>query len=280
MSFRFACKDGRAQLVVGPDNNIVDLEKASNGRFTSEPIDAFRRWDEVREFAASCTDAGVPCRTDDLNAPSPWPSQVFGIGLNYRKHAEETGAKIPDTPLTFTKFPSSIGNPNADVPVAGPAVDWEVELVVVISKGGRDISEEDAWDNVAGVCVGQDISDRVLQLATVPPQFNLGKSRENYSPFGPWLVDAKGLADRDRLEVVCTLNGAEVQRETTDDLIFSVPQIISYLSGIVQLLPGDVIFTGTPGGVGAARKPPVFLKKGDVLESWLTGISHTVNRCV
>ena len=280
MSFRFACKDGRAHLVVGPDNNLVDLEKASNGRFTSEPIDAFRRWDEVRGFAASCTDPGVPCSTDDLNAPSPWPSQVFGIGLNYRKHAEETGAKIPDTPLTFTKFPSSIGNPNADVPVAGPAVDWEVELVVVISKGGRDISEEDAWDNVAGVCVGQDISDRALQLATVPPQFNLGKSRENYSPFGPWLVDAKGLADRDRLEVVCTLNGAEVQRETTDDLIFSVPQIISYLSGIVQLLPGDVIFTGTPGGVGAARKPPVFLKKGDVLESWLTGISHTVNRCV
>ena len=280
MSFRFACKDGRAQLVVGPDNNVVDLEKASNGRFTSEPIDAFRRWDEVRGFAASCTDPGVPCSTDDLNAPSPWPSQVFGIGLNYRKHAEETGAKIPDTPLTFTKFPSSIGNPNADVPVAGPAVDWEVELVVVISKGGRDISEADAWDNVAGVCVGQDISDRALQMATVPPQFNLGKSRENYSPFGPWLVDARGLADRDRLEVVCTLNGTEVQRETTDDLIFSVPQIISYLSGIVQLLPGDVIFTGTPGGVGAARKPPVFLKKGDVLESWLTGISHTVNRCV
>ena len=143
MSLRFACKDGRAQLVVGPDNNLVDLEKASNGRFTSEPIDAFRRWDEVREFAASCTDAGVPCSTDDLNAPSPWPSQVFGIGLNYRKHAEETGAKIPDTPLTFTKFPTSIGNPNADVRIDVDTADWEVELVVVISKGGRGISEAD-----------------------------------------------------------------------------------------------------------------------------------------
>ena len=280
MSFKFACKNGRSQLVVGPNNNVVDLERASGGRFSSDPIDAFRRWNEVRDFAATCTDAGEACTVDDLNAPSPWPLQVFGIGLNYRKHAEETGAEIPKSPLTFTKFSSSIGDPNADVPIVGGAVDWEVELVVVIAGGGRDISEADAWNHVAGVCIGQDISDRALQMATKPPQFNLGKSRQNYSPFGPWLVDAKDLANRDRLEVVCTLNGNEVQREFTDDLIFSVPQIISYLSGIVQLLPGDVIYTGTPGGVGAARKPPVFLKPGDVLESHLTGLSHTVNRCV
>ena len=128
MTLKFACKDGRAQLVVGPSHNIVDLETASGGKFSSEPIDAFRRWDEVRAFAATYTDPGVACSTDDLNAPSPWPSQVFGIGLNYRKHAEESGAKIPTTPLTFTKFPSSVGNPNADVPIVGGAVDWEVEL--------------------------------------------------------------------------------------------------------------------------------------------------------
>jgi 2-keto-4-pentenoate hydratase/2-oxohepta-3-ene-1,7-dioic acid hydratase in catechol pathway len=280
MTFKFACKDGRSHLVVGPNNNIVDLEKASNGRFSSEPIEAFRRWAEVREFAATCNDPGTSCSTDELNAPSPWPSQVFGIGLNYRKHAEESGAEIPTSPLTFTKFPSSVGNPNADVPIVGGAVDWEVELVVVIADGGRDINEADAWNHVAGVCIGQDISDRALQMATKPPQFNLGKSRRNYSPFGPWLVDAKDLANRDRLEVVCTLNGTEVQREFSDDLIFNVPQIIAYLSGIVQLLPGDVIFTGTPGGVGAARKPPVFLKPGDVLESHLTGLAHTINRCV
>ena len=280
MTLKFACKDGRAQLVVGPDNHIVDLERAGGGRFTSEPIDAFRRWAEVREFAATCTDPGVPCSVHDLNAPSPWPSQVFGIGLNYRKHAEESGAPVPTSPLTFTKFPSSVGNPNADVPIVGGAVDWEVELVVVISTGGRDIAEADAWDHVAGVCIGQDISDRKLQMATQPPQFNLGKSRRNYSPFGPWLVDAKDLPGRDALEISCTVNGTEMQRETTDDLIFSVPQQISYLSGIVQLLPGDVIFTGTPGGVGMARKPPVFLKPGDVIESTLTGLSHTVNRCV
>jgi 2-keto-4-pentenoate hydratase/2-oxohepta-3-ene-1,7-dioic acid hydratase in catechol pathway len=280
MTFKFACRNGRAQIVVGPRNNTVDLERASNGTFSSEPIDAFRRWDEVRAFAASCSDAGEPCTIDNLNAPSPWPSQVFGIGLNYRKHAEESGAPIPTTPLTFTKYPTSIGDPNADVPVVGDRIDWEVELVVVMKGGGRDITESDAWNHVAGVCVGQDISDRQLQLATVPPQFSLGKSRKNYSPFGPWLVDVAELTNRDALEVVCTLNGTEVQRESTSDLIFTVPQIISYLSGIVQMLPGDVIFTGTPGGVGQARKPPVFLKAGDVLESELTGISRIVNRCV
>ena len=280
MTLKFACKDGRAQLVVGPANHIVDLEKASNGKFSSEPIDAFRRWAEVREFAATCTDTGTACSTDELNAPSPWPSQVFGIGLNYRKHAEESGAQIPTSPLTFTKFPSSVGNPNADIPIVGGAVDWEVELVVVISTGGRDISEADAWDHIAGVCVGQDISDRKLQMATMPPQFNLGKSRKNYSPFGPWLVDAKDLAGRDALEISCRVNGTEMQREKTDDLIFNVPQQIAYLSSIVQLLPGDVIFTGTPGGVGMARKPPVFLKAGDVIESELSGISRITNRCV
>ncbi|MEY3691171.1 MAG: hypothetical protein RJB57_826, partial [Actinomycetota bacterium] len=132
MTFKFACRNGRAQLVVGPQNNTVDLETASGGRFPSEPIAAFHRWDEVREFAATCTDPGVPCTVDDLNAPSPWPSQVFGIGLNYRKHAEESGLDIPKSPLTFTKFPSSIGNPNADVPIVGSRVDWEVELVVVM----------------------------------------------------------------------------------------------------------------------------------------------------
>jgi 2-keto-4-pentenoate hydratase/2-oxohepta-3-ene-1,7-dioic acid hydratase in catechol pathway len=275
---RIANVNGRASVVVG--EGFVDIATASDGVFGPDPMSVYERWDDFLAAAPGFATATTALDPSSLGCPVPRPRQVFAIGLNYRKHAEETDAPIPTTPLTFTKFPSSIGGPNADVPIVGGTVDWEVELVVVISKGGRDISEADAWDNVAGVCVGQDVSDRDLQRATMPPQFNLGKSRKNYSPFGPWLVDAKGLENRDRLEVVCTLNGTEVQREFTDDLIFSVPQIISYLSGIVQLLPGDVIFTGTPGGVGAARKPPVFMKPGDVLESWLTGISHTVNRCV
>lgn len=280
MTLRFASKNGRSHLVVGPDNGLVDLETASGGKFSSEPIEAFRRWDEVRDFAASFTGTGTPCDVNDLDAPSPWPTQVFGIGLNYRSHAEESGMEIPKSPLTFTKFTSSIAHGNADVPVYGPMVDWEVELVVVISTGGRDISAENAWSHVAGIAVGQDISDRKLQFASQPPQFNLGKSRKNYSPFGPWLIDARDVQNKDALHMTCTLNGEVVQDTMTDDLIFSVSDIISYLSSIVQLLPGDVIYTGTPGGVGVSRKPAVFLKPGDVLVSTIDGIGTTTNKCV
>ena len=281
MTFRFTSKNGRSHLVVGPDNRLVDLEKASNGTFTSEPIEAFRRWNEVRAFATTVSeDSGEPCEINALDAPSPWPTQVFGIGLNYRSHAEESGLPIPSSPLTFTKYSSSIAHGNADIPIVGSSIDWEVELVVVISSGGRNIPREKAWDHIAGISVGQDISDRALQFASQPPQFSLGKSRKNYSPFGPWLVDAATVSNRDSLHMTCTLNGEVVQDTNTDDLIFSVSDIVSYLSEIVQLLPGDVIFTGTPGGVGVSRKPQVFLKPGDVLVSSIDGIGTTTNRCV
>lgn len=281
MTFRFTSKNGRSHLVVGSDNRLVDLEKASNGVFSSEPIEAFRRWSEVRAFAATVPDnSGDTCDINTLDAPSPWPTQVFGIGLNYRSHAQESGLPIPTSPLTFTKYSSSIAHGNADIPIVGSSVDWEVELVVVISDGGRNIAKEKAWDHIAGISVGQDISDRALQFASQPPQFSLGKSRKNYSPFGPWLVDAADVAHRDALHMTCTLNGEVVQDTNTNDLIFNVSEIVSYLSGIVQLLPGDVIFTGTPGGVGVSRKPQVFLKPGDVLVSSIDGIGTTTNRCV
>jgi 2-keto-4-pentenoate hydratase/2-oxohepta-3-ene-1,7-dioic acid hydratase in catechol pathway len=223
---------------------------------------------------------GEPCNVNELDAPSPWPLQVFGIGLNYRSHAEESGMDIPKAPMTFTKFTSSISGPNADIPVVGATVDWEVELVAVIGTGGRDIKKSDAWAHVAGICVGQDISDRALQFVSQPAQFNLGKSRKGYSPFGPWLIDAVDVPNRDALHMTCTLNGEEIQNTITDDLIFDVGDIIEYLSSIVELLPGDVIFTGTPGGVGVSRKPPVFLKAGDVLVSTIDGIGTTTNHCI
>lgn len=266
--------------MVGDPPALVDLEHASNGTLPSEPIAAFHRWDEVRAFAAGFTGPGESFDLAALDAPSPWPSQVFGIGLNYRRHAEETGAAIPSSPLTFTKWSSSVCGPAAEIPVSGPAIDWEVELVLVIGAGGRDIAEVDAWDHVAGLCVGQDVSDRTLQYATQPPQFSLGKSRRNFSPFGPWLVDARDIPDRDNLTMWCAVNGEVVQRTGTNDMIFAVPTLVSYLSGIVQLLPGDVIYTGTPSGVGAARKPPVFLKPGDEVVSCIEGLVTITNRCI
>ena len=280
MTLRFASKNGRAQLVVGPNNHLVDLATASGGVFDSDPIKAFPRWEELRAFAATVTADGEPCNVNELDAPSPWPLQVFGIGLNYRSHAEESGMDIPKAPMTFTKFTSSISGPNADIPVVGATVDWEVELVAVIGTGGRDIKKSDAWAHIAGICVGQDISDRALQFVSQPAQFNLGKSRKGYSPFGPWLIDAVDVPNRDALHMTCTLNSEEIQNTITDDLIFDVGDIIEYLSSIVELLPGDVIFTGTPGGVGVSRKPPVFLKAGDVLVSTIDGIGTTTNNCI
>lgn len=280
MQLQFGVIGGRSVLVHPDGSRVTDLERASGGALPSEPNAAFAKWSQVRDFANTCNDPGTSVAAKQFDAPSPHARQIFGIGLNYRAHAVETGAPLPDSPLTFTKFASSINAPNGDIPVNVPTCDWEVELVAVVATGGRDIAKEHGWDAVAGVCIGQDISDRLLQRATQPPQFSLGKSRRGYSPFGPWLLDARTLPGRDRLTVSCTVNGEEKQRSSTDDLIFDVPTLVSYLSSIVELLPGDVIFTGTPSGVGGARKPPQFLASGDVITSTLEGSFSITNRCV
>lgn len=281
---RFGNVRGRAALITRetPDGGEwVDIEKASDGRFHHDPAAIFARWSELRSLAPTLPSYETKSFVyHELGAPSPRPAQVFGIGLNYREHAVETGAPIPDSPLTFTKFSSSINAPFGDIPVGVPTCDWEVELVVVVGQGGRNIPVTHGWNAVAGVCVGQDISDRVLQRATQPPQFSLGKSRRGYSPFGPWLVDAASITARDRMNLRCTVNDEEVQRSLTDDMIFSVPELIAYLSSIVELLPGDVLYTGTPSGVGGARKPPRFLAPGDVIRSTLDGVGTIINRCV
>lgn len=282
MSLRFANILSRAALVSPDGSCYADLATTSAGRFDSDPMASFGRWSELRDWADNLNPDvfGEPLDIVTLGAPSPRPQQVFGIGLNYRTHAEESNMPIPTSPLTFTKFSSSLAGPNADITLGGDSVDWEVELVVVIGSGGRNIGSDNAWNAVAGLCVGQDISDRTLQFATQPPQFNLGKSRQSYSPFGPWVVDTDSLADRDSLHLSMTLNGETVQDTLTDDLIFDVPAIISYLSSIVELLPGDVIYTGTPGGVGMSYTPPRFLRPGDVISSTIDGIGTTTNRCL
>lgn len=281
MTLRLANVRGRAALVDPQGTRFVDLHDVSGGRFPTDPMDVFPIWDDLRGMASTLSDfsSGSPLRPEDLGAPSPRPRQIFGIGLNYRSHAEESGLPIPSSPLTFTKFPSSVTGPNDPITIGGDKVDWEVEMVVVMAGGGRNITSADAWDRVAGICVGQDISDRALQFATQPPQFNLGKSRAGFSPFGPWLVDASHLANRDRLHLSMTINGEQVQDTFTDDLIFDVPAIVAYLSTIVELLPGDVIYTGTPGGVGMSFKPPRFLRAGDVIVSHLDGVGSMTNHC-
>jgi 2-keto-4-pentenoate hydratase/2-oxohepta-3-ene-1,7-dioic acid hydratase in catechol pathway len=268
---------GRAALVL--DDAVADLATASDGRFGPDPMDGFLRWDEVVEWAARPPSATGVLDVTQLGCPVPRPRQVFGIGLNYRSHAEESGMAIPDVPATFTKFPASLAGPFDDVEVIGSTVDWEVELVVVIGRQADHVVEADAWDHVAGLTVGQDISDRTLQFAA-GAQFSLGKSRRGYGPMGPWVVTPDELPDRDDVRLWCSVDDEIVQDARTSDLIFDVPRLVAELSAVLSLWPGDVIFTGTPAGVGATRNPARFLQPGQVLESSIAGIGTIRNRCV
>lgn len=264
---------GRSHIVV--DGGVVDVAVASAGRFPADPVELLERWTDFRGWAAgaSLVDA-VPVDVADLGAPVPRPRQVFAIGMNYTDHANETGLGLPAVPSTFTKFPTCITGPLAEVALPPGDVDWEVELVVVLGQTASQVPAERAWDFVAGVCVGQDLSERRRQLIPPSPQFSLGKSHPGFGPTGPFLVTPDELEDPDDLALGCTLNGQVVQQGRTRDMLFPVPELIAQLSAIVTMLPGDLIFTGTPAGVGLGRTPPRFLSPGDVLVSYIDQVGE------
>jgi 2,4-didehydro-3-deoxy-L-rhamnonate hydrolase len=274
---KVASAGGRAVLV--RDEEIADIAQVSSGRFGPAPMSVYEDWPALTEFADSVTSSTGPLIESELRCPVPRPRQVFAIGLNYRAHAEESGMTAPEVPATFTKFPASLGGPFDDIEVLGDSVDWEVELVVVIGTHADRVAEGDGWRHVAGLTVGQDISDRHLQFAA-GAQFSLGKSRRGYGPMGPWVVTLDEVPDPDDLGLGCSVDGEKVQDARTSDLIFSVPRLVAELSTVLPLLPGDVIFTGTPGGVGVTRQPPRFLARGQVLESWIEGVGTIRNRCI
>ncbi|MCB0965716.1 MAG: fumarylacetoacetate hydrolase family protein [Ilumatobacter sp.] len=276
---RIANIAGRACIVVD-DDHAVDVAVASDGRYGPDPMTVLEQWGDVVAWATDLPEGeATPFDPADLECPVPAPRQVFAIGLNYRGHAEESGMTLPEFPATFTKFPASLTGPYAEVLIDRPAVDYEVELVVVIGRAARDVAVDDAWSYVAGVTVGQDISDRHLQFAA-GAQFSLGKSRPGYGPMGPWIVTVDELDDPNDLALGCSIDGEVLQSDRTSDLIFDVPTLVSELSGVLPLLPGDVIFTGTPSGIGAVRQPPRFLAPGDVVESWIEGVGRIRNVCV
>ncbi len=268
---------GRAALVL--DAAIADVHDASAGRFGPDPMSVYEDWPAFVEFATGITAGTAPLHEVDLGCPVPAPRQVFAIGLNYQSHAEESGMAVPSVPATFTKFPASLSGPFDEIEIVGETVDWEVELVAVIGTRADRVHEPDAWSHVAGLTVGQDISDRTLQFAA-GSQFSLGKSRRGYGPMGPWLVTLDEVPDPGDLALGCAVDGETVQDARTSDLIFSVPRLITELSAVLPLLPGDVLFTGTPAGIGATRQPPRFLRPGQLLETWIEGIGTIRNRCV
>lgn len=204
------------------------------------------------------------------------PSKIICIGLNYADHAKETGAKTPEEPIIFFKATSSITGPNDEViiPKNSKKTDWEVELAVVIGKKASYVSEAEAMDYVAGYCLHNDYSEREFQIER-GGQWVKGKSCDTFAPIGPWLVSKEEIEDINNLRLWLTVNGKTMQDGNTSNLIFKIPYLVSYVSQFMSLLPGDVISTGTPAGVGLGMHPQVFLKPGDVVECGIDGLGKS-----
>ena len=217
-----------------------------------------------------------------FSAPVPDPQKVICIGLNYSDHAKESGMEPPPEPVVFNKFPSSVCGHLAPIVLPGLSnqVDYEAELVAIIGTPGRDIPEHSALEHVAGYCCGHDVSARDWQLGKPGKQWLLGKTFDTFAPFGPELVTADEVPDPGNLSIQLRLNGETMQDSTTGQLIFSIAELVAYVSSVCTLLPGDVIFTGTPPGVGMARKPPVFLKPGDAVEVEIGSLGVLENHVV
>ncbi|MEI6855141.1 MAG: fumarylacetoacetate hydrolase family protein [Acidimicrobiaceae bacterium] len=269
---------GRAVLI--RNDQVIDIEKASAGKFGPDLMSIYERWSEFVAAASSfsLTD-GEALIESKLLSPIPAPRQVFGIGLNYHSHAKEAGVGAPAIPPVFTKYPSSLSGPFANIPRSGETVDWEAEVVVVIGKSARNVSEADAWSHVAGLSVGQDISARNVQFLA-GGQFSLGKSYEGFGPIGPWLVTLDEVKDPDDLHITCKINGEVTQNESSKDMVFNVSQLINQISAVTTLWPGDIIFTGSPAGVGLFEQPSRYLQVGDVVETKVEGIGTIRNNVV
>ncbi len=208
-----------------------------------------------------------------LGSPVARPSKIICIGLNYAKHAKETNAAVPKEPIIFFKSTTSLSGPNDDIIIPKNSVktDWEVELALVIGKRASYIDENEAMDYVAGYCLHNDVSEREFQLER-GGQWVKGKSCDTFAPLGPWLATKDEIKDAHNLRLWLTVNGKKMQDGNTDDLIFNIPHLVSYISQFMTLLPGDVISTGTPNGVGLGFNPPVYLKEGDVVELGIDGL--------
>jgi len=277
MSYSLANVSGRAALTA--NGYWYDVARVSSNELTSDPMDALLTPDRLSVLSASLSDF-EPDGAIDLDLfgpPVPRPRNVFAIGLNYQAHADEGGMDVPTNPLVFTKFPSCLVGPTSDIEMRSDAVDYEGELVVVIGPGGKDIEPDAAWDHIVGLMVGQDVSDRAVQFAAQPPHFDLGKSFDTFGPIGPILVSPDSV-DCDQLRIVTKVNGEVRQDASTREMIFDIPTLVSYLSRVTTLSAGDLIFTGTPDGIGITQGK--VLLDGDTVTTEIEGIGTLANRCV
>ena len=278
MSFKLGSIKGRAVLI--SEDNYYDLETISEGKLSSSTLEALHDMDLLNDLNENLNNLDATGAVDTINFDSPVsePKNCYAVGLNYRNHAEEAGMQIPEVPMIFTKHTTCLVGATSDIEMRSNYVDYEAELIVVIGRQGKNISKSEAWSHIAGVCIGQDISDRPAQFAASPAQFNLGKSFDTFGPMGPYLVSPDLVNAEQGLSIECRVNDEIRQSDNTNDLIFDVPDIIAYLSEILTLNVGDVIFTGTPGGVGVMEGK--FLKDGDILTTSIEGLGTMTNKCV
>jgi 2-keto-4-pentenoate hydratase/2-oxohepta-3-ene-1,7-dioic acid hydratase in catechol pathway len=260
---RLGVLDGHTVVISA--GRAANVRWASQGRLPNDPMALLEDWPRLRDWAA-----GLPEEAYDI--------PVDPIALNYPPHAAEAGFTPPEDPLVFTKFPACVTGPNTSVSLPPGKVDWEVELVAVIGRETYRVSEDHAWEAVAGLAVGQDLSERVTQLRGKPAQFSLGKSFPGFGPIGPVLVTPDELDAPDDLEITGLLNGEIVQHDRTKSMIFPVPELIARLSAVLPLFPGDLVFTGTPAGVGNRMDPPRYLTAGDELVSRIEDIGEIRQR--
>lgn len=244
--------------------------------FGSNGIDKLQEW-----LGANKNSCPVVADNVRLGPPLARPSKIVCVGLNYAKHAAESGMDIPEEPVLFFKASSAIVGPNDSIviPKGSEKTDWEVELAIVIGQKASYISEKDALRHVAGYVLHNDVSERAYQLER-SGQWVKGKSCDTFAPIGPFIATPDEIGDPNNLNLWLTLNGAEMQNSNTSDFIFNIQHVVSYISQFMTLLPGDIISTGTPFGVGLGLTPPRYLKAGDVVELGIEGLGVSKQTCI
>ncbi len=276
------------QLGVLVGDRVVHLAEASGGTLPNDMRSFLELGDDaVKQARALAGDAveaeyGIPLASVQLLAPISNPSKIVAIGLNYMDHVRESGGTPPTIATMFAKYPSAIIGPGDAIkwdPAVTRKVDFEAEMAFVVGKTARNVSEENAYDYIAGYMNCHDVSARDLQLE-MGDQWIMGKSLDTFCPLGPYLVTKDEVGDPHNLSVRCLVNGEAMQDSNTKELVFNIPYLMAYLSRGITLLPGDVVTTGTPKGVGAFREPPIFLKDGDVVTVEVEGLGQLTNPCV
>ena len=259
---RLANLRGRAHLVV--DDGAIDVADLTDGVIGPDVTSAIANIDALADYDLKSAER-VTVNQDELGPVSDEPRQIIAIGINYQDHAAEMGLDLAKVPATFVKFRSALTGPHPVVTLPNESCDYETEMVVVIKQHARELTHDNAWDVVAGLTLGQDLSDRYTQMEA-GRQFSLGKSHRGFAPVGPVMVTPDEFRDRNDIRFQCSINGELRQDATTAQMIYSAADILVALTGIIDLYPGDLIYTGCPKGAGQSFDPPRFLTPGDELE--------------